>query len=186
MGGIETLYEIRNSADYIVASAAEILAEGFPYNKTTSFFFEEEANLPKAAQNFMNHYNSLNGAYRSATISVVKTAELEALMESVRKLVRDKKSKAEILDKTSIQKYDRLSKTVFFDLEDFVEQLCPDEDLSIFRNRLSKAVIYKGYTPNFLNEYYISRSCGLSCYIPSVSTTLDAAYAELEWAKIWD
>ena len=186
MAGIETLYEIRNSTDYIVASAAEILAEGFPYDKTTPCFFGVKANLSKAAQKFMEHYNSLDGAYRSATISVVKTAELDALMESVRQLVKNKKSGAEALDKTSIQKYDRLSKTIFFDLENFVERLCPDDDLSVFRNRLSKAVIYKGHTPRFLNEYDIVRSCGLSCYIPSTNATLDEAYAELEWAKIWN
>jgi len=33
MGGIETAYELRDKAEYIVASPTEILATGFPYDK---------------------------------------------------------------------------------------------------------------------------------------------------------
>ena len=31
MGGIECVYELRDKADYIVASPAEVLVAGFPY-----------------------------------------------------------------------------------------------------------------------------------------------------------
>ncbi|MDR2562323.1 MAG: hypothetical protein LBC98_00080 [Prevotellaceae bacterium] len=185
MAGVEVAYELRNSADYIIASAAEVLADGFPYEKTVPCLFGNEAKLVEAAQNYMNHYGSKVGAYRSATISVTKTGELENLYEKVRGLVRHKVSERNALDKTGVQKYDRLSKTVFFDLEDFVEQLCLGEDLSSFQNQLAKTVIYKGHTPSFVNEYNITRSCGLSCYIPSASAAHDVAYALLEWSNIW-
>lgn len=185
MGGIEVVYELRHNADYIVASAAEVLALGFPYNEIIPYFFEEKANLVGMAQSFMNYYNSLSGEYRSATISVTKTYELDSLARITRTLLRNREHIADTLHLNEIQKYDRLSKTVFFDFEDFMEQMCLDRDLSDFKEQLSKTVIYKGHTSKFLNVYDINRSCGLSCYIPLTGEPLNDAYSKFEWANVW-
>lgn len=185
MGGVEVMYELRNKADYIIASAAEVLADGFPYEQTIPCLFGSEEQLIRAAQNYMNHYNAQSGAFRSATISITKTAELNALHDRVRELVRTRAAQRNIMDKTAIQKYDRLVRTIFFDLEDFIERLCHDADLSAFRSQLSKTVIYKAHTPAFLNTFDITRSCGLSCYIPSASAVHDLDYDLMEWSDVW-
>lgn len=33
MGGIEVAYELRNKTDYMIASPAEVISNGFPYEK---------------------------------------------------------------------------------------------------------------------------------------------------------
>ena len=56
MGGIEVAYELRDCCDYFIGSAAEVLANGFPYEQVVGEFFDGERGLRNACRLFYEHY----------------------------------------------------------------------------------------------------------------------------------
>lgn len=72
MSSVEALYDLRQAAKYLIASPAEVLAEGFPYKEIVSQLFYND--LKGACQSFMNKYRQTSG-----TIALVQTDKLEAL-----------------------------------------------------------------------------------------------------------
>jgi hypothetical protein len=181
MGGVEVAYEIKDKCDYIVASPAEILATGFPYDTIIEPLFENKADLEEVCERYYDFYNSQSGVYKSATIALYNTAKLDALASVCRKIFAANREKLATLQTNSIQGYFRLNKHWFYDLEDFVSQIASLEDLDQFNNSLSQVVTEKFYTPIFL-DLTISNSSGISTYVPSNgSTYLDNYYKGYKW-----
>lgn len=76
MGNVEALYDFRNSADYIVASAAEVLGAGFPYETMIPMLFEyDDHSLEAICEEYMEYYKESSG-----TVALVDCAELEPLL----------------------------------------------------------------------------------------------------------
>lgn len=178
MSSVEALYDLRHAADYLIASPAEVLAEGFPYKEIVSQLFYND--LKGACQSFMNKYRQTSG-----TIALVQTDKLEALAAAFKQVLTAADHKQVNLNK--IQGYEGLSPHLFFDLEQYAEALA--SDVNDFKTALQEAVVYKDHTSTFISAYSknpisLPRSCGLSCYIDSGNfpKTL-AAWKETGWAK---
>jgi len=77
MQGVEVAYELRNCADYIIGSPAEIPAYGAPYHILMNEFFykDEYASATGIATDYYKYYKNNDGL----VISVIKSAELENL-----------------------------------------------------------------------------------------------------------
>lgn len=57
MANIETLYDLRECTDYVIAAPCEIMAQGFPYERAMPWFFTDggkEYNLTKVCEAFWN------------------------------------------------------------------------------------------------------------------------------------
>jgi hypothetical protein len=186
MMGIEVAFELRHNADFIVGSAAEILAGGFPYNEILEFLFKENADLVSVAQKFMSYYRSFaDKAMQSAVLSVIKTADLDDLAAVSQRLIQNHKENIAGIDLSTIQKYDSESITLFHDFQDFIESISGDDpDLEAFRRLLQSVVVFKDFTPSMLNIFEIKRSCGLNCYIPGRVPIYDIAYKNMEWGRV--
>ena len=76
---IETAYELKDIADYIIGSPAEIPAKGAPYDIIARDFFisDNEQSAMKIAYDYYNYYKGSKGVL----LSVVKTSELDALAD---------------------------------------------------------------------------------------------------------
>lgn len=84
MSGIEVAYELRNKTDYLLASSAELLVPGYAPVYPTAFQYLSTqawgaAGPRKFAGSYFNYIDTRNGAYRSATQSIVYTREMDAL-----------------------------------------------------------------------------------------------------------
>ncbi|MDR0682677.1 MAG: hypothetical protein LBG15_12665 [Dysgonamonadaceae bacterium] len=164
MGGIEVLCEFINKSDYIIASPTEILAQGFPYQKITPLLFSHSDEPELWAETFFEHYNSQEGAYKSATVGVVKTSELNNLLYVLKNFQIDENS----INMTDIQCYDRTTNGMFFDFNDYVRQMCTNEnDFQQYLEQYNKTVIYSNYTKSFVDVFDINSCSGLNCFIPS-------------------
>jgi hypothetical protein len=185
MMGVEVMFELRHNADFIVGSAAEILVGGFPYHEILEFLFTENADLVSVSQKFMAYYRAFaDKAMQSAVMSVIKTANIDDLTAVSQRLIRNHKDNIASIDLSAIQKYDSESITLFYDFQDFMENISGnDPDLETFRRLLQSVVIFKDYTPTMLNVFEIKRSCGLNCYIPGRVANYDNAYKNMEWYK---
>jgi hypothetical protein len=185
MMGVETVYELKYNADYIVASVTEILAGGFPYDEILEYLFMENADLVSVCRKFMELYRAYSDIeMQTAALSVVKTANLDNVATVSKSLMQKYKSNIGNLDVSQIQKYDSEKTTLFFDFLDFMEHIAGnDPELQTLRNHLSSTVIFEDHTPSILNEFEIKRSCGLNCYIPGQNRDIDNVYKTTSWYK---
>ncbi len=127
MSSVEVLYELRNLADYIVASPCEIMGNGFPYDIVLPELFENygsDADLQGACQKFYEYYTKYS--FPSGCIAMTVCDELESLA-AITKEITSASNKE--VDTESLQVYERLERHVFYDLEEYTLALCDDEKL---------------------------------------------------------
>ncbi|GHU66973.1 clostripain [Bacteroidia bacterium] len=174
MGAVEVAYELKDKADYIVASPAEVVSPGFVYSTMAQHLFQPQADLTAVARDFYEYFNNQSGLYRSATVSVVKTAELENLKTLFQGIAGQARNDTGIND---IQCFGYGSQKIYFDLGDCIQKFAP-EKYNDFQTALDQCVIYKAHTdsyysagkPNTLTP--VRAFSGLSVYVPQ------AAYPE--------
>jgi len=184
MGSIEVVYELKDKADFILASSTEIISNGFPYDRIIPELIQAKPDLIKVATNYFNFYNQQQGAFRSATISLVNTKELDNLATITGQLLTGQTFDSETFDRLSVQRLDVFREQYAFDLLDFIEKAFPNADTGPFEDQLGKTILYKAHTPEFIEEFTISTYCGLSCYIPSgANDDLKEFYQQLAWSQ---
>ena len=185
MGTIEVAYELKEKAEYIVASPAEVLVPGFVYSTMMQHLFEPVPDVTAVASEFYEYYNNQTGYYRSATVSVVKTSELEALATVVKDITQQN---APLSNLNNIQTFGYGAQRIYFDLEDYLLKLSPENQNRI-QTALNKCVIYKANTPSYysMGNYAmnpINTFSGLTMYIPQPAfPKANEAYGQLKWAK---
>lgn len=85
MAGAEVAYALRDKAECMLASSAEILSPGFTlvYGSALKYLLDASAPAPECLAAFgsayMGHVATQTGVYRSATLSVVDLHEMEPL-----------------------------------------------------------------------------------------------------------
>lgn len=173
MSGIEIAYSLRNTARYMMASSAEIVSPGYvtAYESSLSALYEESgARIVDFAEAHFSYWNSLEGAYRSATVSVLDLEHIGQLAQETGNVVNN--GKYLISDPVGIQHLDRSKIHLFFDLEDYMKAVSGPEEtypLGDFTDLLNKVVIYAAATPSFMTGYpysfKIEKHCGLTVYI---------------------
>lgn len=186
MAGVEVAYELKDKTRHIVASAAEILSDGFAevYPEGLSLLMQPEPDLTGFARSYFRIWNAKSGAYRSATVSVINTGHIDELAEAV----RDIHAAATDVDVSSIQHFDRYPYHLFFDLSDAVEKMASPQQNALFNTALDKVVEYQASTPFFMSgqsySFPIRRHCGLTTYIEQVGFPgLNGYYTTLKWHK---
>jgi len=184
MGSVEVEYELKDKTDYIIASSTETIYNGFSYDRVIPELIQPAINYHAIAQSYFDYYNEQQGAYQSATVSVVETQRLPALAAAMKQLCENNPVDMAAFDRTSVQRLDVYKEQYTFDLLDFVNKIFPDADKNDFVAQLDKAVLCKYHTPQFILEYDINTYCGLSCYIPIADRDdLNAYYKTLKWYR---
>ena len=184
MGNVEGLYDMRNAADYIIASPTEILGAGFPYESFIPMLFERtDHKLKEVCEAYMDFY-----ADSSGTISLIDCSKMDALAEAMRSVY----SEAESVDVSQVQAYDDFPYHLYFDLGHYVMNVATESTLKKFNTALDDVVVYKGHTQTFFTvtgdeDAYIpiNHYSGLSCYILQTDDCPNtaAAWRDTAWAK---
>lgn len=184
MGSVEVAYELKDKTGYIIASSMEIIYKGFPYDRVIPELVKPAIDYKSVARHYFDYYDSMKGAYRSATISVIETRYLRELALQLKRLFDENTANAHPLDRAAVQRMDTYEEQYCFDLEDFVNAVIPGSGKSQFINTLDNVIIYKAHTPLFLSTYEIATYSGLSCYIPHPEREdLNSYYKTLAWCE---
>lgn len=206
MADAAVMYELRNKADYVLASSAEIVAPGFAPIYTGAIMqlyntrISAESNLKTFGQTYYNyivttfasdHYKN----YRSATLSLIKLDEMESLASIVGDALQGIIPDENDLDASEIQTFDRPSAPGmggrpydrYFDLAHTVEQATSNLVYSKLETQLNKTVVWKAATETFMIIQYgftIDHHCGLTTYIKrNEYPVMNAAYEATSWCK---
>ena len=179
MSSIETLYDLRNSTDYIVGSPCEVMIYGYPYDLSIPTLFRNngrEHDLEALCRSFCDFYSTTHLTEQSGCIAMADCAQLEALAEVVRRIngtaLRD-------YDSEALQVYEGLRPHLFYDLGDFIRTVCADEALlAEFEKQfdLTFPPAARLHTPSFYTGYGgvhmpVERYSGVSVSAPSTQYT---------------
>lgn len=184
MGSVEVAYELRYVTDYLIASPAEIMGLGFPYQLVIPVLGRTELDLPGVCDAYMTFYNGNSG--RDGTISLIRTERLEALADCYGAILQEK-NMDELSDRVIQQMGRRIPfsttdyRNIFYDLGDLVDNLVTPLAGS-FRQEMERVVLQKRNTPRF-ETFEIVRNSGLTVFIPELNTTdrYLQAYPYLQW-----
>ncbi len=186
MANVEIAYALRNKTEYIIASPAEILVDGFPYQKIMPLLWGKESELKKACREFRDYYeyHSNGGAWCSGTISLIRTEFLDELAWQVKTVLDGKAETVAGMMPSDVWRYPLIdyNQDVFFDLGAFVRELASESEYKRFEAVLEQAV-YRLATTRFNGaDFPTDRFSGLSVYIPlSRWSSANEQYRQLEW-----
>ena len=206
MGGVEFAYAIRNKVRHVVASPAEIMGDGMPYDLILKHIFADVPRLGEGgvAEVFYNFYLNNPSEYnRFGTIALYDCSVFGALAEVMGEVVAPKKDLIAAMTRpylSRIQSFHRPGSISGFtgfepavlDLREFVYDLYPDGEDDDLRQRfdeaLDRAVVYKRTTEQRLypTQFAIpkERYSGVGTYIPiGAYTPLNSYYWQTAWAK---
>jgi hypothetical protein len=193
MASVEALYDMRSLADYIIASPTEIWVEGFPYDRVVQSVFGDwtETGFIEVAGQFVDYYERQRPDYACATVAVVKTAEMDALAETVRRL---NLGFGELNPETqNIQSFERISTPshVFYDLDHYLSTIrggTMPAEYNAFRAQLDRTVVYCNSTKRFFSIFDhggyvdVKHFSGLAVFIPwSGTNPLMDMYRQTAW-----
>lgn len=196
MACAEVVYALKDNTDYMICSAAEVLASGFPY-KNIKLYMEDNSDYDAICQGYYDHYNSQSGTSRSATISLIKTSEIDEFRDIAKSIVDNNAEAIAKIDVSSVQQFDRRSDAaghIFVDALSFIRQIASEQELEQFNDALENVVLSKYNTPYyFYNEstgkysaggFEIAEHCGLTLYMPqSKLPAATTAYQDISWSK---
>ena len=186
MAGIEVFYELRNKAQWIAASSAEIVAPGFTDLYATPALNDlVKGDVIAFMDAVFAHVDAQTGVYHSATLSLVETAGLPPLASFIQEHCQLPPPVAV----NEVQGFDRYGQSLFFDFEDYYARgLATEAEKQTLRELLNQTVVWKKATPYFMqgyNGFAINKHSGMTCYIPQAKyTQLNKAYLNLQWAEV--
>ena len=195
MANIEAIYDLRNSANYIIASPCEIMGKGFPYHRTLPYLFENEGmttDYNGAAKSYYTFYkDEYNGSSRCGSISVFNCAEIDALAEATKSVIASAKTE---YDAKSLQTYEGQPTHHFYDFGQWVNTVATDNAaLKAFNEQMAKSVVATYSLPTFYSAYgsYGTYNIDLDVYTGVTTSAPSEAYPNgwrmTNWYKaVWE
>lgn len=185
MGTAEVCYDLKDAADYQIASVMEVPAYGFPYENSIKYLYEGTVEGYKnICQAYIDFYKQRyeNGRQAWGTIALIDSKEMEGLAASVKDVFMDENMKKTQIDRhfngSEIEEYGRDGGSeIAYDMKGIMMQmeeplLWNAGKLDLFNTQLEKTVLYKGCLENANPPRYSVKPdqyCGLGMYFPQYS-----------------
>ncbi len=195
MSGVEVAWELKEKADYIVASSAEIVSPGFSkiYADDLKYLFRPVPDLDRFVRDARDYQqrrlDSLpdgNREYYGGTFSLIETAKLPAVAQAVANGLRKTWEEMTVDDiPEGIQDFGTYRRTLYFDFVDYYSTLMDEEAAAELKARTADCVIGNYVTDRFRladRGFYIASHSGLTAYIPQTQyPNLNQAYKNMKW-----
>ncbi len=185
MASVEVAYALRRVTDHLIGSTCEVMAVGFPYGKMGAYLVGE-VDYEAISQAFYDFYMAYQYPY--GTISVTVCSEVEALADVMRRINERYTFPATEANLRRLQYLDGYSPVCFFDMGDYVRQLCKDEALlAEFEEQLERTVpsAWHRHTPMFYSMSNgtnpIRTYSGITTSDPSIHAKTLQTKQETEW-----
>ena len=156
MACVEVAYELRAVTDYLLASPAEIMDYGMPYQNLFHFLATRSHDYTSVMTAFEDFYSTYN--IPSGTYSAIDCREAEA-MAALMKEANENHLFDTSLEPT-LQVYDGMKvngtyKHAFYDLGDYAEKLCGDDAtlLGRIQQQVQRLVPFKATTGTFYSKF---------------------------------
>ena len=172
MADVQVAYELRHAASYLIASVAEVLSAGFPYESLMPYFYLDDAEQSASAiaRLYIQYYRSVTPSW--GTMSVVRCGELERLAASMKGLLDRYPDWQQRVNVRQLQKYDRMVLGFDYsivDCRDFANHVASPDVPQEFLEQLTRTLLYSDYVEsNLIVSIDGSKYSGLGMYVPQV------------------
>ncbi len=181
MSSIEVLYQLRDVTDYIVASPAEILADGMNYKEIIKQASTGQMNGMALLDSYAQQY-----AGSSYTLTFVETAYLQELAEITKSLV-EKYNLYSGISSVGLQNYSTYNGSFFYDFGQYMfkNNFMSSTDKSMYGEYWAKAIKNYLHSDYMFNITPIDLTYGVSFYPPKRTMDKDTNefYLRLDWAE---
>lgn len=189
---VEVVYAMRESAEWLVGSPAELPADGAPYDKIMSYLFS----FPFDAKGLIESYKAGYSDNDGVVLSVVKCSAVEHLAEVSAAFIPAYFSRGFQIDESGVFSYLPNGYFGSSDLPDFYDMngqmllRLPDEAYILWKEAFDAAVSFKVASSKWYSGYKGYQSVdllqygGLSMYVPrskSKYSTLNKDFKRTEW-----
>lgn len=194
---VESMYELRGVADYIIGSPAEVPSEGAPYQTVVPQLFNPDARF---YERIVDTYFAQKRTYYLYTeevpLTVVKTSEMERLAAATRDML------ASFVPTLPDSRYPGVGEVIYyykhtlFDMNDFILVHASADNYAAWRQAFDAAVVYKTFASRWRARYVNftdftvteDRCGGISMYVPQNPSRIpsDTPYDCLEAAEQQD
>ena len=173
MNCIETLFDMRYNADYIIASPTTILSSGFPYHRILRHLQRAySSGYIDVCKQFMEYYNTAPEEFQYASVCCVDCSEIYKVAEFIRNNV-DSVFSVDQLQLSEYQSLDASGRNLYFDFYDYYSSIINPDSVHTFNILFDKMVLYKESTyrtceyimPDSLVELKFSTYNGVGSYI---------------------
>ena len=202
---METLYELRDVADYIIGSPAEIPQDGAPYYTVVPAMFERDNFATKIVDNY---YAQKNGPDKNLDqpLTVVKMSEMQSLAKATRTALQAIKSQqaSEYPDLKDLiyyyyndyRAFYNPVNSIHYDAGDFIRAKASEAIYNEWKNALDKAIVKKTFSAKWYtafkwdvfygNNFTVTqeRQSGVSMYIPQSPQTGNHATYQKDLQKM--
>lgn len=170
MSSIEVAYELKDVADYLIASTCEVMAYGMPY-ATMGRYLLGQPDYSAVCDKFYEFYSNYT-LMPCGTLSVTDLSQLDNMAEIMRQI--NAEYTFDDTQRGNLQNLDGYTPTIFYDFGDYVKQMLDQNNasqslLAEFEARLDALVPYKVHT----DEFYTATKGPLKIYRYSGITTSD-------------
>lgn len=146
MANVETAYEIKGRAKYLLATPNSVPGDGFPYQYVISDLLKmDKASLEHAAEQYYNYYHLNSETWDDfVAVSLTDLTKISSVAEAVDSLCRIPcvRNKIEMLEADDIQKYE-LEKDLY-DCGQWIDSIgCGTRQVTVVKAALDAAVVYK-------------------------------------------
>ena len=139
MQGVEVAYELRNSANWIIASPAEIPAYGAPYDKVVPLFFDQSSGVEDIMYEYKKSYDN---EYYGVVLSAICTSYMQELADSTRACV-EKYFNVDSSNKyTGSIAYVPGKAPAYYDINSVMKRALDVADYECWKSAFDKAVPY--------------------------------------------
>ncbi|MDE7154014.1 MAG: Clostripain family protein [Muribaculaceae bacterium] len=173
MSSIEVAYELKDAADYLIASTCEVMAYGMPY-ATMGKHLLGTPDYKAVCDDFYEFYS--NYSVPCGTLSVTDLSKIDGMAGFMRQLNSIYSFNEYQLGQ--LQNLDGYSPTIFYDFGDYIrlmleQNVAPESMRNEFEVKLSGLVPYKTSTAQFFTAtrgpLKLNRYSGITTSDPSVS-----------------
>lgn len=194
MSNVETIYDLRNCADYIIASPCEIMGRGFPYHRTLPHLFTNDgatSDLDAAAKSYYSFYrDEYTGNARCGSVALIDCSQMDELRNAAKELM---KTGTIDYDRDNMQSYEGQSYHFFYDIGEWADLAGTDDEAKkAFHDQLKRTVVAKYTLPTFYSAYGSYGTYPINEEIYSGLTTSAPSYVntsywrESNWHKdVW-
>lgn len=205
MQSIEVAYELRNQADWIIGSPAEIPNPGAPYHIITKALCE--GNVSDIVTEYGSYYPvTYEGKeYKGVLLSAVKCNELDNFAKHTCQYVRNVFANRQSITNSTAQEIQKYSSqfssyTYCYDMNSAMHKILSEEDYNNWADAFKKAVPIREYNTGKWsaghcsnpNVYDTEHFGGISMYIPQEGTEGNSKnndfkyyqwYKDAEWSE---
>ncbi len=202
MATVEVAYELRKCAEWMIASSAELPANGTPYHLVLPYLMKEGADCSQAARTTFEYYNDRYNPSASprenpdafgCTFSALYLPNMERLAECIKGIYASKKYP--VTEYATIQQFaPQTGRWDYCDLDDFICHMDGIKGVAgewssydWFESALSDVVRGHGSTPgiHLQNTFTVNSHCGLTTFVPRSPDDFDRYnYRALAWYRV--